>query len=139
MGNHSKVGGILSIVAGGIGIFWSLFLVIIALVFLVAGVDSNSNYYGYNNNVDPAFYTFIFIIYLVWGIVTALLSILAIVGGIFALKKKIWGLALAGSIAAFFTFFLCGIPAIIFTAIGKKEFSNKVQQTPIMVNTPTAP
>ena len=32
----------------------------------------------------------------------AIVSILAIVGGIYALQRKAWGLALAGSIAAFF-------------------------------------
>ena len=136
MQKHSKVGGILSIVAGGLGIFWSLFLVLMALVFLVVGVGSDSNYYGYYNDMAPGLYTIVFILYLIWGIITALLSILAIVGGIFALKKKVWGLALAGSIAAFFAFFLCGIPAIIFTTMGKKEFSNKVQPAPMQVNTP---
>jgi hypothetical protein len=53
-----------------------------------------------------------------------ILGILAIVGGIYALRRKIWGLALAGSIAAFFSpwFWILGIAAIVFTALSKNEF-----------------
>ena len=46
----------------------------------------------------------------------------AIVGGIFALKRKKWGLALAGSICALFSTWLLGVLAIIFVAMGKSEF-----------------
>jgi len=51
-------------------------------------------------------------------------GILALVGGIYALRRKTWGLALAGSICAtlsLYTWFL-GIIAIIFTARSKSEF-----------------
>jgi hypothetical protein len=49
-------------------------------------------------------------------------SILAIVGGVYALRRKMRGLALAGSIAAFFASWPLGIAAIIFTALSKNEF-----------------
>jgi hypothetical protein len=52
----------------------------------------------------------------------AIVAILAIVGGIYALKRKIWGLALAGSIAAFFGSWPLGVAAIVFTALSKNEF-----------------
>jgi hypothetical protein len=52
----------------------------------------------------------------------ALLSVLAVIGGIFAIQRKVWGLALAGAIAAFFCFFVFGIVAIIFTALSRNEF-----------------
>jgi len=51
-----------------------------------------------------------------------LLGILAIVGGICAVQRKIWGFALAGAIAAVFVTPLLGLLAVIFTAISKKEF-----------------
>jgi len=45
------------------------------------------------------------------------------VGGIYALQRKIWGLALAGSIAAFFSpSWVLGVAAIVFTALSKNEF-----------------
>lgn len=56
------------------------------------------------------------------GILTILFAILSLVGGIFAVQRKLWGLALAGSIGAILTAFILGIPAIILTAISKKEF-----------------
>jgi len=57
-----------------------------------------------------------------WG--CAIVGIVAIVGGVFALRRRIWGLALAGSICAsisLFTWYL-GVAAIIFTVLAKKEF-----------------
>ena len=56
--------------------------------------------------------------------VFTILGITAIVGGIFAIRRKIWGLALAGSICAsisLFTWYL-GIAAIVLTLLAKKEF-----------------
>jgi len=63
------------------------------------------------------------------GVVICLLAVVAIVGGISALRKRRWGLALAGSICAIFAgvplylagLFL-GIPAVVFTALGKEHF-----------------
>jgi len=52
----------------------------------------------------------------------AIIGILAIVGGIYSLRRKIWGLALAGSIAAFFPSWPLGVAAIVFTALSKNEF-----------------
>jgi len=56
-------------------------------------------------------------------------AIIAIVGGVFAIRKRTWWLALVGSIFAFLAglplilpaIFL-GIPAIVFTIMGKKHF-----------------
>ncbi|MFA5309734.1 MAG: hypothetical protein WC370_09675 [Dehalococcoidales bacterium] len=130
MHNHSKVGGILTIVSGGLGVLLSLFIILMAVVLLVVGVDADSIRYNYYHDFDEDILTVVFFIYLMWGIIMALLSALAIVGGIFALRKRVWGLALAGSIAGTLTFFPCGIPAIIFTAIGKKEFIPAAQSAP---------
>jgi len=57
----------------------------------------------------------------VTGLVIAL-GIVAIVGGFYALKRRIWGLALAGSLCSLIFVFPLGIPAIVFTAMGKGEF-----------------
>lgn len=51
-----------------------------------------------------------------------IVGILAIVGGVYALRRKKWGLALAGSIAAFFPSWLLGIAAIVLTILSKNEF-----------------
>ncbi len=57
------------------------------------------------------------------------LAIIGIVGSIFALRRRIWGFALAGAICAFIIALpwivpaiILGIPAIVFTVIGKSRF-----------------
>jgi hypothetical protein len=57
-----------------------------------------------------------------------ILSIIAIVGGIYALRRRVWGLALAGAICALlftlpFLGWILAILAIIFVSLGKREFS----------------
>lgn len=49
-------------------------------------------------------------------------GIVCLLGGICALRRSVWGLALAGAIFAFFYLLPLGMPAIIFTALAKKEF-----------------
>ena len=59
---------------------------------------------------------------LMW--VCAILGITAIVGGIFAIRRRIWGLALAGSICAtlsLFTWYL-GVAATVLMFLAQKEF-----------------
>jgi hypothetical protein len=52
-----------------------------------------------------------------------ILGIIPIIGGIFSLKRRLWGLALAGAICALFPLTLIfGILAIIFLVMGKNEF-----------------
>jgi len=51
-----------------------------------------------------------------------ILLVLAIIGGIFAIQRKMWGLALAGSIAAFLPFSLLGIASIVLVALSRDEF-----------------
>lgn len=47
---------------------------------------------------------------------------LAIIGGIMAIRRKLWGLALAGSIGAFICSPLLGIAAIILVAQSRRGF-----------------
>ncbi|MEJ2739335.1 MAG: hypothetical protein P8105_05850 [Dehalococcoidia bacterium] len=51
-----------------------------------------------------------------------ILGVVALIGGIYALRREKWGMALAGSIAAFLPTSILGVVAIIFVAISKKEF-----------------
>jgi hypothetical protein len=98
--------GILDIIAGSCGI-------IASLVFVFVG--------GILRFV-PDVPTFLFPIFTALAVPIAAIGILAIVGGIYALRRKIWGLALAGSIAAFFPSWILGLTAIVLTALSKDEF-----------------
>ena len=98
--------GILDIIAGSCGL-------ICALVFVSLG--------GIMRFV-PNVPTYLWPIFTALAVPLALIGILAIVGGIYALRRKVWGLALAGSIAAFFPSWILGLTAIVLTALSKNEF-----------------
>ena len=57
------------------------------------------------------------------GIPLIILGIIALLGGISALRRKRWGLALAGGICALFPLqTLLGIPSLVFVALSHDEF-----------------
>jgi hypothetical protein len=51
-----------------------------------------------------------------------ILVALAILGGVYAIRRKRFGLALTGAIAALLPFSLLGLASIILLAISKEEF-----------------
>jgi hypothetical protein len=111
--------GILNIIVGSLRLL--VFLgVIIAIIVL-----STTSYWL--NQIESQVYPLT--IQSIVGILTfvavfiAVLGMLSLLGGISALQRKRWGLALAGSIASMFGPILLGIPAIIFTALSKDEFN----------------
>ena len=96
------IGGILAIIAGALEV-----------IFGTLGATGISFVAGF---VGLGWLSVILAPLIVFGII-------AIVGGIYALQRKIWGLALAGSICALIgPWFILGILAIIFVALGKGEF-----------------
>jgi len=60
---------------------------------------------------------------IVIGAVSLVFGIIALVGGIQAIRRRAWGLALAGSILALPSSFILGLLSIIFVSTGKKEFA----------------
>jgi len=73
-------------------------------------------YRPYGPATPEEVFTILAVFYSVIGIVLALLGI---IGGAFALKKKHWGVALAGAIAGVITFFPCGIAAVIMISMAQ--------------------
>ena len=49
-------------------------------------------------------------------------GVIAIIGGVFALRRSVWGLALAGAICALPCLWILAIPAIVFIVKSKREF-----------------
>jgi len=96
--------GILCIIAGTISV---IFCIVVAVLGSIIGA-----FFGFE---------------VVWGwstfaIPLIILGIIAIVGGIYALKRAKWGWALTGSIVALFPSWPLGIAAIVFTVLAKNEF-----------------
>ena len=112
------VAGILEIISGAVG-----FMAVTGLIIAI-GITGCTAYFPGKGDIPE------FVPSLLTGIAVplAILSILSLVGGIYAVQRKRWDLALAGSIAAIFasTPLLGGLPvgitATILTALSKKEF-----------------
>jgi hypothetical protein len=110
-----KVAGILDIVAGAFGLFiiliWALWFA--AFSFFMRSDTAEFHHFPMS---------LMAIIFIPMAIFMLAAGILAIVGGVYALRRKKWGLALAGSIGALFGSSPLGVAAIIFTALSKNEF-----------------
>ena len=108
--------GILNIIAGVLGI--------IGAVGMFIGFSFITNYWNIGG-VEfefQAFPRFTENVILGLAIPSLSIAILAFVGGIFAVQRKLWGLALAGSIAAILALFPLGIASTVLTSISKDEF-----------------
>ena len=131
----SRIAGILSIVSGGLGIFGSIIWVIMILVMYFTINTSITGMPSYPNTPPAAdrMFDIVIMIYAVFSIGLFLVSLLAVIGGIFTLKRKYWGLALTGSIAAILAFMPCGIASLIFVITGKEEFRSVGENINAMV------
>ncbi len=110
-----RVAGILDIVAGAFGILISFFIMIWFGLFSYFMPNDVSEFNDFPMRLMSIFMGF-------WGIFILAAGILAIVGGMSAMRKRNWKLSLAGSIAAFFGSSPLGVAAIIFTVLGKNQF-----------------
>jgi len=106
------VAGVLNIIVGAIGI---LVAISSFIGFSVVGGAWNIPGMGAIPGFVPS-------IILSTAIVTLIIAILVLVGGIFAVQRKSWGWALTGSIAAIFAFLPIGIATTILVATSKNEF-----------------
>jgi hypothetical protein len=131
MNNNSKIGGILSIISGAFGVFYLAMTVFSIYMFRAMFSQPFSPFSQYPPTPPPEFFTLMTVFYSVFGGFFALIGVLGIIGGVFSLKKRRWGLALAGAIAGTITFFPCGIPAIIFVTMAKPKFAAPPLSEPV--------
>src|SRR4030042_752398 len=99
-----EVGGILAIISGAIAIVGA-----IPIGWLVRGVVG----FGTSGAIE--------IPIVVVAIPLLVIGAVAVIGGISSIRRRNWGLALAGSICAVI-FFPLGLPSIVLLALSKREF-----------------
>jgi hypothetical protein len=118
------VAGLLNIVSGALGVIVGLFMSLRVLAVTAAhaaqGVAPRvAPHAGAYPQTPHLFFPGMGI---ACGIALLVIGVLAIVGGVYALKLKAWGLALAGSIAAVITGPIIGLLALIFVVLGREDF-----------------
>ena len=119
-GGWLSAGGILSIIAGAFEIIGGGALVVWGIVGCVPFWESLCSL-SPNYGSDLSMRIFPMWIIIGGGILVAL-GIIAIAGGISTVKRRSFGLSLAGAICAFIPFNILGLLAIIFISLGKREF-----------------
>ena len=126
MKGYSLIGGVLSIVSGSFGIL-GLGMSILFTLLIRASINDP----GSESNFSTSDYQVVAIVLITFGVISALIGVLGIIGGISACRRRIWGLALAGAIASTITFFPCGVAAIVFISMGKSEYKSEPRIPPI--------
>jgi hypothetical protein len=99
----STIAGIVEIVAGG----FTALTAIICLIAMFVAEDL------------PGWYVFFPVVTLV------ILSALAIIGGICALRRRNWAMALTGAIAVIWPTTVLGIAAVVLNIMARDEFERK--------------
>ena len=108
--------GVLSITSGTMGLITLTFLITFGATFGADIARDVLKSVGFWQSGIPL--TIIGLI----SIPLIVINAIAILGGIYAIQRKNWGLALAGTICAIIPAQVLGIVATIFTILSKKEF-----------------
>jgi hypothetical protein len=121
----SKTAGILTIIAGCLGIgFWLL----ITIDAIAMGSAAAAGFLDVMDILGRNLLALGGLLYVIWAdiiwasTVVVGIEIVAIIGGIYALRRRVWGFALAGAILATMANIPLGILSIMFVSMGKKEF-----------------
>jgi hypothetical protein len=115
--------GVLNIVAGGFNGLLAI-MIVVAFVAIVAAGSLSAMIMDLIPPADATFVTPLIVPILVGALVVSIAAtVFPIMGGVYALQRRHWGWALAGSIIAIFSrVSLLGILATIFVAMAKDEF-----------------
>lgn len=117
MTSKSTIAGVLDIIAGVMSVIGACFLLLIGVIG--TGAVSTVGMH------EPEAARFAYLPIAMFGplaLLGLLIGLLALIGGIAAIRQRRFWLALVGSIAALFAFFPVGIPAIVLTVMAEREF-----------------
>jgi hypothetical protein len=119
-GGLLTAGGILSIIAGAFEVIGGVIMVVLTIraEILLRLPIMPFHPGGWFEHYIPVTPFWLIIV----GMPLLVLGIIAIVGGVSALRRKNFGLSLAGAICALIPLNLLGLLAVIFVSLGKREF-----------------
>ncbi len=116
-------GGILSIVAGAFQVIGGLLIAILTMGIRLLGRLAHIPFYP--GDWEGCFVHSVSFWLIVVGVPLFALGVVAIVGGVSALRRKSFGLSLAGAVCALIPLNLLGLLAVIFVSLRKGEFEAK--------------
>ncbi len=122
--SKATIAGVLDIIAGVMSLIGSAVLLMLGVVG--SGAVSAAGVH------DPEAAQFAFVpmaLFAPLALLCLIIGLLGVVGGMAAIRRNRYWLALVGSIAALFSFFPLGIPAIILTVMAEREFHHPPGQT----------
>jgi len=109
--------GILDIVSGAIGMVGGVYFVVLTSVFRSISDIMRADPVIIEQTEQLLSRLFAIPFVLVF------IGIIAIIGGVYSLQRRIWGLALAGAICSCIVFPIFGLPSIIITGLAQEEFN----------------
>jgi MFS family permease len=113
--------GILNIITGAFNIMGA-----IGLIIAIAIISSGAYVMQLLPPADAPFMApMISTILIIALVITIIQAVLPIVGGVFALQRKKWGWALAGSTIAILGMFPLGVASTILVSLAKEEFESQ--------------
>ena len=105
--------GVINIILGAIAL-------IIAIFAFVIGAAGAAALMGFARLEVPAW--IVGALFSGFGVIYLIFGVLAVVGGYYALKRKLWGMALTGSILGVFIIWPLAAASIVFIILSHKEF-----------------
>jgi hypothetical protein len=118
-GGLLSAGGILSIIVGVLEVLGGVMMIVFTELMETIGAFWSSTVPYFGGEFDMGVTAAVVIII---GAVLIGLGILAIAGGISAIRRKSLGLSLAGAICALLPLNVLGLLAVIFVSLGRTEF-----------------
>lgn len=120
--SRPQTAGILSVISGAIGLLVSAVNFVHILLLSVNGTLADHNFVVFGHTIAHSIYVSLVLSIFISGII-------ALVGGICAIRRKIWGMALAGSIASMYLLTVVGLVSVILTGLSHDEFELETKNT----------
>ena len=113
------VAGILNIIAGVIYL-----ICFVGVIIAIFAIGSETYIWKLAPEIFPIAIGSVQTIFIIAAVFTAIVGILSLLGGVYSVQRKNWGLALTGSIASIFGTMVLGLLAIIFIAMSRDKFES---------------
>lgn len=113
--------GILNVISGICFLFGGIIIISMLGQLEMAMPWASYGMYSMGLEGEPSG-SFVTTFILILGTAAIFLGVLSTIGGIYSIKRRLWGMALTGSVSTFLSSFILGIPTIALTVVSKKEF-----------------